>query len=294
MRKVFLGLFCLNLVSSMAWADHPLFKRKPTPEVPTPEVFSIEDLGLSFQTIKKGSFTMGSPEYEEDRHEDENQVEVTISKDFEMQMTEVTQMQYFSVTGEKPSHFSSPEYCENYDEVNEICPDHPVEQVSWDDAKEFIRKLNASAGVEGCEGTPEDPRGCYRLPTEAEYEWAVRAGTETAYFFGDSMSSLFYYNSKWDNSAVQTYEVTYGEPNPNNLHGIIGNVWEWTADFYKPELEGGKDPLNMSKEYRDGCCRVLRGGGWESYWGYLRSAFRNTSSPDHRYHDVGFRLVRTL
>ena len=284
MRRVFLGLFCLSLMSSVVWAHHPEGD-------PSSVNFSIEELGLSFQTIKEGSFTMGSPLDEEGRDEDENQVEVTISKDFEMQTTEVTQRQYFLVTGETPSSFRSSEDCENWDSVNEICPDHPVEGVSWYDAKEFIRKLNASAEVEGCEGTPEDPSGCYRLPTEAEYEWAVRAGTETAYFFGNDSMQLGDYAVS---NSEGTREVTYGFHNPNKLHGIIGNVWEWTADVYKPELEGGKDPLNMSKEYRDGCCRVHRGGGWNDYVQYLRSANRRMYNPVFMYHDVGFRLVRTL
>ena len=284
MRRVFLGLFCLSFVSFMACTQHP-------EGVPKPEGFSIEDLGFSFQKIKAGSFTMGSPEDEEGRDEDEVQVEVTITKDFEMQTTELTQKQYFLVTGKKPSLFRSSKYCENYDEVNEICPDHPVEQVSWYDAKEFIKLLNASAGVEGCKGTPEDPSGCYRLPTEAEFEWAVRAGTETAYFFGNNSSQLGDYAVYRDNSGSQTQEVTYGFHNPNKLHGIIGNVWEWTEDVYKAELEGGNDPPLIKSE----CCRVLRGGSWDSNAKHLRSANRNNRfSPFSKFIIVGFRLVRTL
>ena len=88
--------------------------------------------------------------------------------------------------------------------------------------------------------------------------------------------------------------MTYGFHNPNKLHGIIGNVWEWTADVYKDELEGGNDPLNMSKEFANGCCRVIRGGGWMDDAKYLRSAYRNRYEPDNRDRHVGFRLVRTL
>ena len=287
MRRVFLVLFCLSFVSSMAWAS-------PSEVSPTSN-FSIEELGFSFQTIKAGSFTMGSPEDEEFRDENETQVEVTISEDFEMQMTEVTQMQYFLVTGETPSYFRSPKYCENYDKVNEICPDHPVEQVSWYEAKEFIRKLNASEGVEGCEGTPEDPRGCYRLPTEAEFERAVRGETKTAYFFGNNASQLGKYAVYRNNSGGRTHKVTTGLENPNKLKGIVGNVWEWVEDSYKDELEGGKDPLNRKSEcqgYLIKECRVLRGGGWYGSAKYLRSAFRNEVNPNSRYDDVGFRLVR--
>ena len=207
--------------------------------------------------------------------------------------------------------------------MNEICPDHPVDSVSWYDAKKFIELLNASAGVKGCKGTPKDPRGCYRLPTEAEYEKAVRAGTETAYFFENDSIQLDNYavysqdnsggltyemttdrdnsggqthiTTVWDNnSGGQTHKVTFGKKNPNKLHGIIGNVSEWTADIYKPELEGGKDPLNMSKEHVNGCCRVIRGGSWFLDAKFLRSATRDGLYPYSRDNVVGFRLVRTL
>ena len=282
----------------MAWTQHP-------EGVPKPEAFSIEDLGFSFQKIKAGSFTMGSPKYERGRNRDEAQVEVTITKGFEMQTTEVTQKQYFLVTRKRPSRFSNPWDCENYDEVNEICPDYPVENVSWYDAKEFISLLNASAGVKDCKGTPEDPSGCYRLPTEAEFEWAVRgeesAKKEWPFFWGNGLSPLGKYTlhgrplrwTEWtvdwdvvesgdavDESSLEgTFEVTIGEPNPNNLHGVIGNVKEWTEDVYKVKLEGGKDPLNIKKEYEDGCCRVLRGGAWNDRVEYFRSASRTGLVP---------------
>ena len=297
MRKVFLGLFCLSFVSSMAWTQHPEDEPNSEAEVN----FNIEDLGFSFQTIKKGSFAMGSPE-------DENQVEVTISKDFEMLTTEVTQKQYFLVTKKRPSRFSSPEYCENYDKVNKICPDHPVERVSWFDVKEFIRLLNASAGVEDCEGTAQDSSRCYRLPTEAEFEWAMKAGTKTAYFFGNNSSQLGDYAVYRDNSGSQTQEVTTGGHNPNKLHGMLGNVTEWTEDVYKVKLEGGTDPLNIEYRYRycreirgvpyfysivvEGYCRVTRGGSWRYNAADLRDE-RDWDDPDYGSDGVGFRLVRT-
>ena len=293
MRRVFLGLFCLSFVSSMAWGSpHPLFKRGSKPKL------KIEDLGLSFQKIYAGSFTMGSPRDEGGRNlrKNEIQVEVTITKDFQMQTTEVTQKQYFLVTGKKPSYFKSPEYCKNYDEVNEICPDHPVEQVSWHDAKKFIKFLNFYAGVRDCEGTPKDPRGCYRLPTEAEFEWAARAGTKTAYFFGNDTTQLGFYAVYRKNLRRRTHQVTFGTKNPNNLNGIIGNVWEWTEDHYNPKLVGGRDPLNTKKRRR-AFHPVIRGGGWNSHPSDLRSAtrarLRDQLNP-HSNNEVGFRLVRTL
>ena len=295
MRRIFLGLFCLSFVSSMAWARHPNCK-KPSYFKAFPQCkLKIKELGFSFQKILAGSFTMGSPLNEEGRGVDEAQVEVTISKDFAMLTTEVTQEQYFLVTGETPSRFSTSKDCENWDRERKICPDHPVEQVSWYDAKEFIRLLNASEGVEGCEGTPEDPSGCYRLPTEAEYEWAVRGETKTAYFFGNDPSQLGNYAVYWSNSGRRTHEVRFGDPNLNKLYGIAGNVREWVEDAYKFELKGGKDPLNIKSE----CdfseeCRVLRGGSWYDKARYLRSADRNRLDPEIMVDDIGFRLVRTL
>ena len=314
MRKVFLVLFCLSFVSCMTWFRHP--EGVPTTNFSIEEVglsvcagsiisdiapttnFSIEELGFSFQKIKAGSFTMGSPVDEKDREEDEGQVEVTISKDFEMLSTEVTQEQYFLVTGVTPSRFSTSKDCENWDRENKICPDHPVERVSWHDAKKFIKLLNDSVGVKGCKGTTEDPRGCYRLPTEAEFEWAVRAGTKTAYFFGNNDSSqLGKYAVYRNNSGDRTHKVTTGLENPNKLKGIIGNVWEYVEDSYKAKLEGGKDPLNRKSEcqgYFIKECRVLRGGSLYNIAKYLRSAYRIRYSPDCRVINVGFRLVRTL
>ena len=297
MRTVFLGLFCLSFLGPMAWGHHPEGEPPKQPKEDfTKRDFKIEDLGFSFQEIPAGSFMMGSPLDEEGRDEDEGQVEVIISKPFEMMVTEVTQDQYFLVTGEAPSYFSRPEDCENWDRVKKICPDHPVERVSWDEAQDFIKKLNASAGIKGCEGVPEDPRGCFRLPTEAEWEWAARAGTETAHFFGDDSSQLGGYAVYSGNSGGRTHEVTTGWHNPNKLHGVYGNVWEWVEDSYKRILEGGEDPLNRKSECGGSSeeCRVLRGGSWYSGAEFLRSANRGRYDPEGGYDYVGFRLVRTL
>jgi len=289
MRTIFLGLFCLGFPGHMAWSHHP--EGEPPN---TKRDFKIEDLGFSFQTIPAGSFMMGSPLDEQDRDEDEGPVEVTISKPFEMMATEVTQEQYFLVTNENPSSFIRPGDCENWDSLRKMCPDNPVENVSWYDAQDFIKELNASAGIKGCRGVPEDPSGCYRLATEAEWEWAARAGTETAYFFGDDPSGLDGYAIYSGNSGSRTHKVTAGWHNPNKLHGMYGNVWEWVEDSYSGKLAGGEDPLNRESECSFGECRVLRGGGWSGNAWFLRSAFRIWFNPEERYNDVGFRLVRTL
>ena len=123
----------------------------------------------------------------------------------------------------------------------------------------------------------------------------MRGETKTAYFFGNDSSELDKYAVHGSNSGFRTHEVTTGLENPNKLHGITGNVYEWVADAYKPKLEGGKDPLNIKSE----CdlteeCRVFRGGSWNSYYtGYLRSATRDSRNTGVSSPKLGFRLVRT-
>ena len=295
MRAVFLGLLCLSFPGPMTWGHHPEGE-------PPKEGFKIENLGLgfSFQEIPAGSFMMGSPLNEHGRDEDEGPVEVTISKPFEMMTTEVTQRQWFEIMKDNPSYFNRPKDCGNhhyvttkFDKPVGLCPDHPVESVSYSDAKEFIEKLNYKfIGSSSCiYWKPQSPpaKGCYRLPTEAEWEWAARAGTETAYFFGDDSSQLGGYAVYGGNSDHRTHEVTTGWHNPNKLHGMYGNVWEWVEDSYKKILKGGKDPFNGSDQKV-----VCRGGSWYSYAKHLRSANRDQGLPWDRNYWTGFRLVRTL
>ena len=249
-------------------------------------------ISASFQRITKGSFTMGSPSSESNRSSDENQRYVTISKSFDVMTTEVTQMQWFLVMGTNPSRFKNPENCNNHININDqgICPSNPVERVSWNDVKEFIGKLNEGLEIKGCTGSPRDPKGCYRLPTEAEWEYAARGKKATAYSFGNSSEkpgSYAWYN---DNSESKTHPVGLKRANPYGLYDVHGNVWEWVQDKYKDTLKGGTDPLHSSS----GSYRVIRGGGWISSARYLRSAFRGSDTPVNWGSHVGFRLVRTL
>ena len=207
-----------------------------------------------FQRIEAiKSFTMGSPTGESERlggwkQDDEGQVEVEIKKPFEMMEKELTQKQWFLVKKENPSHFKEPEHCADHEVVEgvKMCPNNPVEDVSWDDVQDYIRELNASLGLTGCNGTPSSSSGCYRLPTEAEWEWAVRAGTSTAYFFGDESTNLGDYAWYGVNSGGRTHKVGTREANPNGLYDVYGNVWEWVQDAYQSSLPGGKDPLVTS------------------------------------------------
>ena len=243
-------------------------------------------LSVPFQKISAGSFTMGSPESERYR-DDEAQVQVTISKPFEIMTTEVTQSQWVKVMGSNPSRFKSEDDCDDHE--NDMCPNHPVERVSWDEVQEYIGKLNKALGLSGCDGTPTSSAGCYRLPTEAEWEYSARGGTTTAYSFGDDASDLGDYAWYSANSDRQTHQVGLKEANPKGLYDVYGNVWEWVQDMYANNLPGGSDPLNTSGLYRG-----IRGGSWYISALHLRSANRSYSIPVYRSYYIGFRLVRTL
>ena len=244
----------------------------------------------AFVEIPAGSFIMRGGE---------SQVKVEISRSFEIMSTEVTQKQWFKVMEENPSYHKRSADCSNYDKVNKICPDHPVERVSWDDIQEFIKSLNDLQGLEGCDGTPGSARGCYRLPTEAEWEYAVRAGTDTTYFFGEDASAVLG-DYAWykDNSELKTHRVGQKKPNPWGLYDVYGNVMEWVQDVHRDELPGGIDPLVSEKSWLYSWLNVVRyvkrGGGFYSYKIILRSANRTNSPQTDSYKTIGFRLVRTL
>ncbi len=232
-------------------------------------------IGQKFVLIPAGSFMMGSPTSEPKRDDDERQHRVTISKPFYMQTTEVTQGQWQAVMGSNPSHFSS-------------CGDDcPVEQVSWNDAQEFIRRLNAK------EGTNQ-----YRLPTEAEWEYACRAGTTTPFAFGSCLSTnQANYDGNYplpgcNKGAYRGSTVSAGSFAPNSwgLHDMHGNVWEWCRDRYGDYPSGSvTDPAGPSS----GSFRVNRGGSWFFNARDCRSAYRSRSDPGGRSFDLGFRLART-
>ena len=255
---------------------------------------------VEFVRIKKGWFMMGSPANELNRQDDENgkdgkRVRVDISKDFEMMSHEMTQALYERVMKKNPSHFKMAGDCKNWDSVKKMCPDNPVDSVLWDDTQVFIKKLNASIGLKGCKGKPEDPTGCYRLPTEAEWEYAVRAGSETAYFYGDDPLQIGRYAIYAGNSGGRTHVVKGDRlPNRNGLYDTSGSVLEWVQDVYDDELPGGKDPLVTSSGWFNKSLRVLRGGRWVNKAEDLRSASRLGCPPDDGSDYFGFRLVRTL
>ena len=236
-----------------------------------------DSLGMTFVKIPAGTFMMGAPDNEPDDLSgyEGPQHQVTISKDFEIQTTEVTQSQWVSVMGSNPSSFQKSENCpEEFTTINNIpmCPNYPIAPVSWDDAQAFISKLNAK--TDGFR---------YRLPTEAEWEYAARAGTTGAYA-GD-LNAMAWYHNNWP------HPVGKKQPNAWGLFDMHGNVWEWTGDWYgKYSATPVTDPVGPSS----GSIRVIRGGGWYSTAQFCRSAYRMLNPPGSRYDgSLGFRLLRT-
>jgi len=173
-------------------------------------------IGMKLVLIPKGTFMMGSPESEEGRDKDENQHEVTISKDYYLGVYEVTQAQYEKVMGKNPSYFQGAI-------VGNENADLPVDRVSWEDAVEFCKKLS---------DLPEEKKAgrVYRLPTEAEWEYACRVGSKTAYSFDDEEGLLPEYGWFKRNSSNRTHTVGLLEPNAWGLYDLHGNVWEWCSD----------------------------------------------------------------
>ncbi len=239
-----------------------------------PQMKIKNSLGMTFVYIKPGTFTMGSPQDEPGRDSDENQHKVTLTKGFYMQTTEVTQAQWRAVMGKSPSHFKN-------------CGiDCPVERVSWNLVQNFISKLNK-----------RERNITYRLPTEAEWEYAARAGSPTAFANGgisdtkcnydDNLADMGWYCG---NSNRKTHPVAQQRSNAWGLYDMHGNVWEWCQDWFGDyPSESVIDPTGPSV----GLFRVIRGGSWSSEASSCRSADRGMCFP---YVDIdndkGFRLVR--
>ena len=234
----------------------------------------VNHIGMTFKLIPAGNFIMGSPTDEPGRWIGETQHQITLTKGFYMQTTEVTQGQWKMVMGSNPSYFSN-------------CGDDcPVEQVSWNDVQGFISELNKLG------------EGNYRLPTEAEWEYAARAGSTTALANGvitvtgcehdPNLHAIGWYCG---NSGNTMHPVAQKQPNAWGLYDMHGNVWEWCQDWYGFYDTG---PLTDPIGAPSGLYRVNRGGSWYHGAGLCRSASRGTDEPDNSYHCYGFRLVLPL
>jgi len=232
--------------------------------VELPSITNTIDMSLKLEPA--GTFMMGSPECEEGRREDEHQHQVTISKAFYIQTTEVTQVQYERVMGVNPSHFKD--------------ADNPVENESWEVAVEFCRKLS-ELPAEKAEGN------VYHVPTEAEWEHVCRAGTTTKFSFANDDSELGDYAWWMWNSDDKTHPVGSEHPNAWGLYDKHGNVWEWCQDWYGDYPSGAvTDPIGPTT----GSLRVIRGHGWFLTGPISRSAYRGRNDPSFRVRNYGFRV----
>ncbi len=254
---------------------------------------------LFFQRIEAGSFLMGSPKSETNRDNDEGQVEVTISRPFEIMTTEVTQRMWVDVMKKNPSRFKMPRHCANHMLLDgeDLCPDLPLESASWNLVQTYIRRRNEREGLNNCNGTPTDFKGCYRLPSEAEWEYAARGRSKTAYFFGEESLGLEDYAWFYDNSENKTHPAGQRKANPYGLYDMYGNVWEYVYDSYARSLTSGRDPFYAGPDpFQTAIANrhVIRGGGWYDYEFSLRSANRFYEGNMARVDSVGFRLVRSL
>jgi len=226
----------------------------------------------TFRWMTPGRFLMGSPESEPERGSDETQHEVILTRGFWLGETPVTQSLWEAAMGESPSRFTG--------------PDRPVEQVSWEDAQGFIARLN---------GERDDL--LLRLPTEAEWEYACRAGTTTPFWFGEQITTEqanYDGNNPYADGPIgeyreETVDVRALPANAWGLYQMHGNVDEWCQDWYGDYPSG---PVTDPEGPETGTRRVLRGGSWFIFAGGLRSACRLHREPGLRYGNSGFRLAR--
>jgi formylglycine-generating enzyme required for sulfatase activity len=235
-------------------------------------VLDVKGVRQCFRWIAPGSFKMGSPEGEVDRRSDEQLHDVTLTQGFWLADTACSQALWIAVMENNPSRF--------HDDSN-----NPVEKINWDEAQSFIERLNGMFSNLHA-----------RLPTEAEWEYACRAGTETSFSFGENISpeqlnfdgGFPYAGGDHGLYREKTVPVKSMPANPWGLYQMHGNVWEWCADWNGEYGEQAVvDPIGPP----EGMCRVLRGGGWGAQGSYCRSASRSHYWPFVRESDVGFRLA---
>ena len=256
MKKICLIFLCIIALFCTACAD------KPNVELEYGDTITIELDGceIVLNKITAGSFKMGS--YEGIGDEDELPVrEISITEDFYMGIYEITQAQWEAVMGDNPSSFKG--------------EDLPVETISWEEAVKFCKKLSKLSGYD------------VGLPTEAQWEYACRAGTDTKWFFGDDENLYGIYGEI--DTDVKTYAVGSFEPNPNGLYDMYGNVMEWCKDYYRSEYLA--DDLENPTGPKSGEAKVSRGGGWGVSPDTCRSGYRNACGANDATDGIGLRIV---
>jgi formylglycine-generating enzyme required for sulfatase activity len=258
----------LMVVIILIWVAVGYASEKITVELP-------DGAAMEFVWIEPGSFTMGSPSSESSRDSYEGpQHKVMITRGFWLGKFEITQKQWESVMGTTP--WSGKKFVQSN-------PAHPAVHISWEDIQAFVHVLNEAAGD-----------SLYRLPTEAEWEYACRAGTTTRWSFGDDESQLeahaWYYDNAWGVGLKYAQPVGTKLPNAWGLHDMHGNVYEWCQDWVGSYSRGAQINPTGSKTGSD---RIFRGGDFFNSVQQARSAHRAGSSPDTRGYHIGARLLKT-
>jgi formylglycine-generating enzyme required for sulfatase activity len=240
-------------------------------------------VGMKFALIPAGAFLMGTPENSPGGLSDQNpQHLVRITRPFYLSAHPVTQEQFERVMGTNPSRFAATGRYKNRVVGLDTGP-LPVENITWDEAVAFCQKLSDFADERRVGRT-------YRLPTEAEWEYACRAGTTTNYCYGDDATQLGAFAWYCDNSGGITHAVAEKKPNAFGLYDMHGNVWEWCADFYD-ENYYPRSPLEDPPGPETGNGRVLRGGSWNFSAATCRAALRDHDVPGSRSDSNGFRVA---
>ena len=225
--------------------------------------YTDNDTGIEFMLLEAGNFTMGSPENEEGRDKDEGPQHTVYIDSFYISKYEITQSQWKEIMNKNPSHFKGN-------------PLLPVENVSWNDVQEFIKRLNKKTGLH------------YRLPTEAEWEYTCRAGTQTAFFSGKEEKFLSEYAWFNNNSAGETHPVGTRMPNQWGIYDMHGNVSEWVEDGVRGYLSRTEyNPKGSPSSVK----AIHRGGSWLYPAKLCRSANRMINDKDFATHIVGFRIA---
>ena len=265
MKRLLGILLVLGVVAGSTSAQPPtpaVSKEKTSPQKVKPGKPITNSIGMVLVPIPAGKFMMSYPP-------SGSQHPVTITRPFHIGAFEVTQEQYQKVMGKNPSHFKG--------------PNNPVEKVTWDEAVEFCRRLSK---------LPEEKAAghVYRLPTEAEWEYACRAGTTTKFSFGDDEGQLDQYAWYRDSKGTKgTHPVGEKKPNPWGLYDMHGNVGEWCQDRFGEYPRG---PVTDPTGPTTGSGRVLRGGGWFYHAWYCLSGRRGRYNPALSYYSEGFRVAR--
>ncbi len=278
MRNIFFSLIFIPFF------DFPHDKKGKIPQQPSDglveqkipqekeSIFTEKLTQMRFVLVKGGTFQMGGKGFYNERR-----IHSVMLSDFYIAITEVTQKQWQKITGENPSNFKG----ENL----------PVENVSWEDCQEFIKKLNQKTGQK------------FRLPTEAEWEFAAKGGNKSQHFLYAGSNNIEEVAWYFENSNDSTHIVATKKPNELGIFDMAGNVGEWCEDWFYPHSYYESDSLEINPVwkfpdeydimYRGGAKRSLRGGFWNEEAEYCRSTCRSMANPDYHESDVGCRLVLT-